>query len=262
VSGRLRSSALLLLAALASVPACKREREPLRVAAASDLALAFKEVGAAFEKKTGEPVVFSFGSTGLLAKQIREGAPFDLLAAANVSYVDDVVASGSCEGSTKAVYARGRIVLFVPKGAAAKPGGLADLADPRFERIAIANPDHAPYGKAAKESLTRAGVWDKVQPKLVYGENIQQTLEFARTGNVDVAIVALSLATVADGEYVPIDPAMHEPIDQALVVCKGGKKEAAAKDFGAFVGSSEGRAIMRRYGFFLPGEAAIGAKMP
>lgn len=233
-----------------------RRGEPLRVAAAADLALAFKEVGAAFEAKTGKKAEFSFGSTGLLSKQISEGAPFDVFAAANVSYVDDVVKAGACDGDTKSLYAKGRIVLW-SRDEASLPKGIADLKEPRFAKVAIANPEHAPYGRAAKQALTHAGVWETVQPRTVFGENVQQTLAYAQSGNADVSIVALSLAKAIPGHYTAIDPSLHDPLDQALVICKGGSRGAKtneARDFVEFVGSKEGRAIMRRYGFLLPGE--------
>jgi molybdate transport system substrate-binding protein len=233
-----------------------RKGDPLRVAAASDLALAFKDVGDAFEKKTGKHVDFSFGSTGLLAKQIAEGAPFDVFAAANISFVDDVVKAGACDGATKALYARGRIVVW-SKDPWAVPKDIADLKDAKYSKIAIANPEHAPYGRAAREAMTKTSVWATVQPRTVYGDNVQQTLMFARSGNADVAIVALSLAVSSPGNYLPIDPSLHEPLDQALVACHGGSKGPKTNEanaFIAFVGSEEGRAIMRKFGFLLPGE--------
>ena len=252
---------LLVVAALAALGpvACKRatkpsSAEPLRVAAAADLAFAFKEVGAAFEKKTGHKVEMSFGSTGLMAKQIAEGAPFEVFAAANVSFVDDVVKAGACRGETKALCAQGRIVMWSPKVA---PKALEDLRDARWAKIAVANPEHAPYGRAGKEAMTRAGVWDAAAPRVVFGENVQQTLMYAQSGNADVAIVALSLAKVSGGSSTPIDPSLHAPLDQAMVVCKGQKNGAKREDaeaFVAFVGSPEGREIMRRFGFLLPGE--------
>jgi molybdate transport system substrate-binding protein len=253
-------AALLVLAL--SATACKnssgaRQGEPLRVAAASDLALAFKEVGDAFEKQTGKHVDFTFGSTGLLAKQISEGAPFDVFAAANMSFVDDVVKAGACAGETKALYARGHLVLW-SKGPQALPKDISQLKDPRYAKIAIANPEHAPYGKAARDAMMASGVWTSVEPRTVYGENVQQTLMFARSGNADVAIVGLSLAITSPGNFVAIDPALHAPLDQALVACKGGSKGAKtheAKAFIDFVGSEPGRAIMRRFGFLLPGES-------
>jgi molybdate transport system substrate-binding protein len=256
-----RSLALALLAFAALVlGACQRqpgESEPLKVAAAADLAFAFKEVGEKFEKKTGKKVVFSFGSTGLLAKQISEGAPFDVFAAANVSFVDDVVKSGQCLPETQTLYARGRIVLWTQKGNA-PPAGVEALKEGAIAKVAIANPDHAPYGRAAKQAMEKTGVWQTVEKKIVYGENVQQTLQFAQSGNAEVAVVALSLATVSEGSYTPIDPQLHDPIDQALVVCKGKgtQDRTMAREFTAFVSSEEGRAIMRRYGFLLPGEVA------
>ena len=225
----------------------------LKVAAAADLAFAFEEVGKAFTAKTGTKVKFSFGSTGLLAKQIREGAPFDLFAAANISFVDEVVEAGRCDGATKSLYARGRVVAWWRSDLAAPPTTLADLADPRFKKIAIANPEHAPYGRAAREALMAAGVWATVEPKLVFGENVQQTLKFATTGNADVAIVALSLAIVTEGgNRLEIPESAHKPLDQALVGC--GPNATTAATFSAFVNGPEGRAVMRRFGFLLPGE--------
>ncbi|MGH7285670.1 MAG: molybdate ABC transporter substrate-binding protein [Polyangiaceae bacterium] len=233
---------------------------PLRVAAAADLASAFKDVGDEYKAKTGQEVKFSFGSTGLLAKQIAEGAPYDVFAAANVSYADDTTKAGACFADTKSLYATGRIVMWAMK-TASLPAKIEDLADPKFAKIAIANPEHAPYGQAAKQALTKAGIWDKVSPRIVYGENVQQTLEFAQSGNAEVAIVALSLAIVSEGQYVVIDSALHDRIDQALVVCKGSGAAASqsGKAFTAFVGSPDGRAIMRRYGFLLPGETPVAA---
>jgi len=234
--------------------------EPLKVAAAADLSFAFKDVGEAYEKKTGQKVVFSFGSTGLLEKQLAEGAPFDVFAAANVSFADDAVKAGACLGDSKATYATGHIVLFTTKDAAFHPKAVADLTDGRVAKIAIANPEHAPYGKAAKQAMERAGVWDKVRPKVVYGENVQQALQFAASGNADVAIVALSLATVTPGESASVPADLHDPIEQAMVVCTNGKAGTeAGRRFVAFVGSAEGHGIMKRFGFLLPGETAAAS---
>jgi molybdate transport system substrate-binding protein len=228
----------------------------LKVAAAADLALAFKDVGAAYEKKTGEKVIFSFGSTGLLEKQIVEGAPFDVFAAANVSFAEDAIKSGVCAADSKSLYARGRIVVWWRKDARfAAPKTIAELADKRFIKVAIANPAHAPYGQAARQAMQKAGVWAAVQPKLVFGENVQQTLQFAQSGNAEAAVVALSLAVINDGNYVLVDDTLHAPIDQALVVCgKDAERQKRARAFTAYVNSAEGRAVMKKYGFLLPGE--------
>jgi molybdate transport system substrate-binding protein len=257
----------LLLATLVFAPllACKRGSAPakgtaIRVAAAADLTLAFEEFGKEFERRNGQPVSFSFGSTGLLAKQSREGAPFDRFAAANVSFVDEVVGAGACDGATRAPYARGRIALWGKRGSVAPPSSIAELIEPRFRRIAIANPEHAPYGQAARDALAKAGAWEAVQARLVYGENVRQTFQLAETGNVEVAIVALALVMRdRDNPWVLVDEGMHAPIDQVLVVCGRGANRSGGESFAAFVGSEPGRAVMRRYGFLLPGEALTRA---
>ncbi len=242
-----------------------RHGEPLRVAAAADLAFAFPEIGRAFEQSSGKKVEFSFGSTGLLAKQISEGAPFDVFAAANVSFVDKVVRDGACFGDTLRMYARGRIVMW-SSDKTKLPPSLSALRDAKYAKIALANPEHAPYGLAAKQAMRSAGVWPDVLPRAVYGENVQQTMMFATSGNADVAIVALSLAVASpatSGSYVVIDSDLHENLDQAMVVCKGGSsggKPNEGRMFEAYVASEPGRAIMRRYGFLLPGEALPSAK--
>lgn len=240
-----------------------RVGEPLRVAAASDLATAFPEVGKAFEAATGRKVDFSFGSTGLLSKQISEGAPYDVFAAANLSYVDEVVRAEACDGATKQLYAKGRIVMW-STDKNLLPATLDGLRNTKLAKIAIANPDHAPYGLAAQQALAKAGVWADVKPRAVYGENVQQAMMFAQSGNAEVAIVALSLALEhKDGSYVLIDAELHAPLDQAMVICKGGSagnKPNEARAFMDFVASEPGHAIMRKYGFLLPGEAAPPSK--
>jgi molybdate transport system substrate-binding protein len=243
----------LALAACTKTEPPKPTPEPIKVAAAADLATAFKEVGEAFEKKTGQKVVFTFGSTGLLAKQVEQGAPFDVFAAANISFVDDVVKAGQCFADTKSLYARGRIVVWTRDVPDVK---LEQLADAKYHKIAIANPEHAPYGRAAQQALAKVDLWDTVKPRMVYGENVQQALQFAQSGNAEVAIIALSLAVLSGGTYTMVDPALHAPLDQAMVVCKGsGKADAGARKFTAFVASPEGREVMKKYGFLLPGES-------
>ena len=214
---------------------------------------AFEEVGKEFTARSKITPELAFGSSGLLAKQIEQGAPFYLFAAANKEFVAKVVASGRCDAGSVKTYGRGRIVVWARAGVAA-PVRLADLADAaRYKKIAIANPEHAPYGVAAKQALEKSGLWEQVQPRIVLGDNIQTTMLYARNGNVDVAIVALSLAVVADGgAYLAIDPALHDPLDQQLVVCGRGEEADAARQLAEFIGSREGREIMTRYGFVVP----------
>lgn len=260
-----RHTTILILFALAIV-CCGREvpsateRPPVRVAAAADLTSAFEELGQSFERQTGRPVVFSFGSTGLLAKQLREGAPFDVFAAANVAFVDEVVAAGACDGATQAPYARGRIAIWTRRGTVAPPASLSDLADARFRRVAIANPEHAPYGQAARQALEHVGIWSTVEPRLVLGENVRQAFQFAETGNVDASIVALALVVHdRDNPWILVDEATHRPIDQALAVCNRGQSREDGDAFVRFVNSEAGRAVMRRFGFLLPGEDPVRA---
>jgi molybdate transport system substrate-binding protein len=237
----------------ALVGGCKappaKERAPLQVAAAADLTVAFEEMGKLFEARSGQKVTFSFGASGALAKQLSQGAPFDLFAAASAAFVDSAVQSGACEGSSKALYAHGHVVVWTKKGGASVRT-LSDLQRPEIKHIAIANPEHAPYGKAAREALTRAGLWPALEGKIVQAENVRQALQFAQTGNADVAIVALSLvAKDESGNRLAVDPALHAPIEQTLVVCKHGKDQDGARAFAKLVESNEGQALLKRYGF-------------
>jgi molybdate transport system substrate-binding protein len=256
----LASVMLLLAGGCRRDPRGATERPPVRVAAAADLSVAFEELGRRFARQTGRRVVFSFGSTGMLARQLREGAPFDVFAAANVSFVDEVVAAGVCDGSTRRPYARGRIAVWTKRGGVAPPASLADLAHPRFRRLAIANPAHAPYGLAARQALTRAGLWGAVERRLVLGENVRQALQYAQTGNVDATVIALSLV-VNDREnpWFVVDEGLHSPIVQALAVCVRGADREGGGEFARFVNADEGRAVMRRHGFLLPGEQRVQA---
>lgn len=260
--------ALTLLAGL--LAACSPDAqavtadEPLLIAGASDLLPAFTVLGAAFEDATGEEVVFSFGSSGQLAQQLIEGAPMDLYAAANVAFVDQVLAAGVGDATTQSTYAFGRLTIWSSTAAWRDWQDLdAVAADDRVTTIAIANPEHAPYGLAARQAFTSTGLWDTVEPRLVYGEHISDTQRLAATGNADVAIMALSLALAADevgeGSWVLLDEELHEPLQQDLVVVAEDPDRAAlAERFIDYVTSEDGREVMRRYGFLLPGEEPTG----
>jgi len=221
----------------------------LVVSAASDLQLAFQEIGALYQTRTGTRVVFNFGSSGQLAQQIAQGAPVDLFAAANVAYVDDLEQKGFVVPGTKAVYGRGRLTLWTRADSPVQVATLTDLLSPQVRRVAIANPEHAPYGMAARHALQRAGVWEQVQPKLVLAENIRQALQYGETGDVEVAIVALSLSIGSSGRWVIVPQELYPPLDQALAVVRGTRHEAAARALAAFVVGAEGRAVLAKYGF-------------
>lgn len=221
------------------------------VSAASDLTLAFKEIGAVYEKERGDKIVFNFGSSGILSQQIAGGAPIDMFAAANRKYVDDLEVKGLIIPETKRAYAIGRIVLATPKGGA-KIDSLQDLPRPEIKKIAIANPAHAPYGVAAKEAMEKAGVWSRVNDRLVFAENIRQTMQYLETGNVDAAILALSITTGSDLNCTIIPGEYYSPIEQTLAVIKGAKNERKARDFAEFITGPKGKAVMEKYGFGLP----------
>lgn len=212
------------------------------MAAAANLSDSFAELARAFTAKTGVRVTFSFGATGDLATQIENGAPYDLFAAADVQHVDALKSKGLLAPETCVRYARGRLVLWTPHGDPVHQ--LQDVT--RMKRIAIANPDIAPYGEAAVESLRALGIWEEVEPKAVYGNNVSQTRQYAATGNVDAAFVPLSL--VKD-HYLEVNERLHQPIDQALGVTKASKRQDAARRFADFVLSPEGQAILSRYGY-------------
>jgi molybdate transport system substrate-binding protein len=253
----LRQLRYLILCLFFLLAACERgtaASDPLLVAAASDLQFAFAEIGPLFEAETGYPVIFIFGSTGNLTTQIENGAPFDILAAANVAFVERLTAQGLTIPDTQQLYAQGRIVLVVNRQSGVQATELADLLDPAVSRISIANPEHAPYGMAAREALQSAGVWAAVQDRLVFGENVSQALQFVQTGDAPVGIVALSIADVPEVSGALLSDDLHEPINQALAVIHNTPREEAARAFVNFIGSPAGREIMRRYGFLLPGE--------
>ena len=254
------ASVLVLAACGGPGPSQPGPVDQITVAAASDLRFAFEELGSAFAAETGIEVTFSFGSSGQLREQIINGAPFDLFASANLAFVEAVVDAGRGVAETKTDYAVGRIVLWVPEGSIA-PTGVAELADSRYQRIAIANPAHAPYGMAAEQALRSAGIYDQVQPRLIFGENISDTLRIGQSGNADVAIVALSLVIGEDRDLVLVPEAMHEPLRQTLVVTATGARGQAASRFARYISSATGRQVMARYGFVLPpGEPSAGER--
>ena len=228
------------------------------IAAAADLDAVLPGIAALFAKQTGNSVRLTFGSSGDFAQQILNGAPFEVYLSADEGYVKKLSAAGKTDGAG-ALYAIGRIGLFLPSGSAIKnEGDLRDLAaavrDGRLQRFAIANPEHAPYGRAAREALIHAGLWDAIRPKLVLGENVAQATQFALSGSAQGGIIPLSLALTpkvrAAGTFSLISADWYNPLHQRAVVIKGAGETARA--FFAFLQTAPARAIFRRYGFILP----------
>ena len=232
--------------------------EKITIAAASDLKFALDEIVALFAKThPADRVETIYGSSGKFQAQIRQGAPFDLYFSADIAYPRKLKEEGFAAAEVQP-YALGRIVLWSASRDAAKMT-LADLADPSIHKIAIANPKHAPYGKRAEEALKAAGVWEKVEARLVYGENIAQAAQFVQTGNAQAGIVALSLALSPElakqGGYALISDTLHQPLEQGFIVTKRAADNPLAQAFARFMAGQEARAVMTRYGFVLPGEA-------
>lgn len=232
------------------------EARSLLVAAASDLRPAFEEIGRQFESEHDAEVTISFGSSGLLAQQVIRGAPFDVFVAANEQFVDDVIAAGIGSGETKQRYAIGRLAMWSGVDGES-PESVEDLALPRFRRIVIANPEHAPYGIAARQALEAAGVLEAVQDRLVYGESVSDAQRIVATGNADVGIIALSLAMAAGGTRTLVPMTLHAPLVQSLVVTATGSNERLAREFADFVTGPRGREVLARNGFEPTSESGI-----
>ena len=212
-----RALGALLFASLSAVclPAAPPE---LLISAAANLRTACERLESEFEASTGIPVLFNFGSTGKLAAQIEQGAPVDLLIAADTATPEHLESLGLTLPGSLAVYARGRLVLWWRADSGLEFRGLGDLARAEVKRIAIPDPRLAPYGLAAEQALRAAGLWEQVQLRLVFAENLAQALQYAETGNVEAALVARSLCVEGAGRWIPVPAELHEPLDQALVV--------------------------------------------
>ncbi|WP_240202916.1 molybdate ABC transporter substrate-binding protein [Burkholderia sp. LMG 13014] len=233
---------------------------PPTVAAASDLKFAIEEVAARFERDTGQKLRLVFGSSGNFYSQILQGAPFHLYMSADEDFVFKLADAGKTVDRGR-LYAVGRIGVIVPHGSPLKADGefkdlAAALKDGRLQKFAIANPEHAPYGARAKEALQHAGLWDAIQPKLVLGENISQTAQFATSGSTQGGVIALSLAKAPSvaklGAFALIPEGWHQPLKQRMVLIKGAPP--AARAFYEYIATPAAQEIMVRYGFAMPKE--------
>lgn len=255
---RLLSRLCALLALLGTLALTQTAQAgTITIAAAADLKFAMDEIVEVFRKENPEDrIEVIYGSSGKFHTQIQQGAPFDLYFSADIAFAKALEAAGLTTGPTRP-YARGRIVLWSNSRDVRKMT-LEDLLDPTIGKIAIANPKHAPYGKRAEEALRSTGLWDRLQSKLVMGENIAQAAQFVQSGNAQVGIIALALAlnpTLAQaGGHSLIDDKLHKPLDQGFIVTKRAQDNRLAGQFADFMASEPARTIMESYGFVLPGE--------
>jgi molybdate transport system substrate-binding protein len=228
--------------------------QEISVAAAADLQFAMQDIAGRFQKETGKTVKPIYGSSGNFLQQIQNGAPFDIFFSANLDYPNKLEAAGLTEPGSYYQYARGKIVIWVPSDSKLDlSSGMKALLDPSVKKIAIANPQHAPYGQAAVAALQRENIYDKIKDKLVLGENISQTASFVVSGAADVGIVALSLAVSPNmkgkGRYIEVPAGEYPAIEQACVILRSSKNKDAARDFLSFVKTPAMADVLRSYGF-------------
>ena len=230
----------------------------LTVAAAADLNFALKDIGESFEKTTGVKVRLSFGASGALTQQIQNGAPFDVFFSADMDYPRQLIASGNAEGASLYEYAVGKLVLWVPADSRldVEHKGMDVLLDPAVKKIAIANPQHAPYGRAAVAALKHAGIYDRVADRLVMGENVSQAAQFAESGNAQAGFVALAHAVApamqGRGRYWEVPAEDYPPLTQGVVVISNSRHKSEAAKFLEYIKTKAAGDVLREYGFTLP----------
>lgn len=247
----------LLALAASLLLAASAHAEKITIAAAADLKFAMDEIVMDFKKSNAaDEIEVIYGSSGKFNTQIQQGAPFDLFFSADIAFPRELARIGLAASKVKP-YAVGRIVLWSASMDAGKMT-LDSLTDTKIVHIAIANPQHAPYGKRAEEALRSSGLWEKIEPKLVYGENIANTAQFVLTGNAQVGIIALSLAVnpalASKGGYYLIPDRLHAPLEQGFIITKRAEGNALARRFADYMGGKAARSVMTKYGFVLPGE--------
>lgn len=247
----------LAVAALLFQPDSVAAGETVAVAAAADLVFCLEELDAAFEKSHPDvKIQVTSGSSGNFFAQIQHGAPFDVFLSADMSYPRQLADAGLADKASLSTYAVGRIVLWTAKPGVDVTRGLAVLGEASIQKVAIANPEHAPYGRAAKAAMEHEKLWDALQTKLVLGENIAQTLQFVQSGNADAGLVALSLVSApklaGQGKYYEVPESFYPRLEQGAVLTLRGAEKPAARAYLQFLLSAEARPVLDRYGFSLP----------
>jgi molybdate transport system substrate-binding protein len=250
--------AFLALASGMSIPRAESADREINVAAAADLSAALQELAASYEKRTGVLVKLSFGASGALTQQIQNGAPFDVFFSADMDYPRQLIAGGLAEEASLYRYGVGQLVLWVPKDSPldVEHKGMDVLLDPSVKKISIANPQHAPYGRAAAAALKHYGLYEKVTDRLVLGENVAQAAQFVESGNAQAGFVALAHALSptmqGKGRYWVVPADTYPPLDQGVVLVSHSPHEKDAAAFLGFVKTEEAAGMLRRYGFFSP----------
>jgi len=248
---------IALIVAVAGTPALQAQPATVAVAAAADLQAVMPQLVSRFERDTGIRATVSYGSSGNFFAQIQNGAPFDVFFSADVDYPKRLVASGHAAADSLYEYATGHLVVWTRSDSGIDvTRGLAIVTDDRVRRVAIANPQYAPYGRAAVTALQHEQLYARVKGKLVLGENLSQTAQFAQTGNAQVGIISLSLAlgpALKSGKYAEVPTSFHPPIQQAAVVLSGAKNKAAAQQLLAYLRRPETATLLQSFGFAPPG---------
>ena len=250
--------ALLLLLVGSNLARAQDSAHEITVAAAADLNPVLEEIAAGYEKQAGVHVKLAFGASGALTQQIENGAPFDVFFSADMDYPRQLISDGKGDGASLYRYAVGRLVLWVPADSPldVEHKGMQVLLDPSVKKIAIANPQHAPYGRAAVAALKHEGLYDRVSDRLVLGENISQAAQFVESGNAQVGFVALAHAAApamrGKGKYWEVPADAYPQLDQGVVVIAQSKHNKEAAAFLAYIKTKEAAALLRKYGFTLP----------